>query len=140
MCDNQCQFSYSQKYDSFIVQTRKELVKEKEAHPSPLAAGAKPQIKHLSISETQRKRDQSHTRALRQRTASESSVEGGVEIPKKRTHGFTENRRSSRSSAEDDNVPNKDVKDSVEGELATDGSFFNSEYLASRFDHLMKLQ
>ncbi|PIK35391.1 putative centrosome-associated protein [Apostichopus japonicus] len=104
-------------YDSFIVQTRKELVKEKDAHSSPLTAGAKPQIKHLSISETQRKRDQSHTRALRQRTASESSVESSVEIAKKRGQGFTENRRSSRTSLDEDNVSsNRDVNESQEGE------------------------
>lgn len=81
-----------------------------------MTAGAKPQIKHLSISETQRKRDQSHTRALRQRTASESSVESSVEIAKKRGQGFTENRRSSRTSLDEDNVSsNRDVNESQEG-------------------------
>lgn len=104
-------------YDNFISQTRKDLVKEMDTHVPSVMSGAKPQIKHLSISETQRKRDQSHTRALRQRTASESSVEGSVEIPKKRGQGFAENKRSSRSSIEEDPVSSsRDMKQTQEDE------------------------
>lgn len=111
-----CHISFMQTYDSFISQTRKDLVKEMDTHVPSVMSGAKPQIKHLSISETQRKRDQSHTRALRQRTASESSVEGSVEIPKKRGQGFAENKRSSRSSIDEDPVSSsRDVKQSQEG-------------------------
>ncbi|XP_022084332.1 centrosome-associated protein 350-like isoform X2 [Acanthaster planci] len=112
-------------YDKLIEKTKAELKNESEAAGAKSASSmaVKPQIKQLRLTEAQRLKDRSHTRSLRQRTASESSsgrdgrAELGGAMHKQRS--VSEGSMSSRSSLDEEAGLGRDHSYSSVGSVFT---------------------
>ena len=92
-----------QAYDQLIEKTKAELKQESDI-TTQSAAAVKPKIKQPRVSESQRLRDQSHTKSLRQRAVSETSREGIPDVALRKQRSGSEGSISSRSSFDEDMV------------------------------------